>query len=255
MVMASSVRTVVVTFALLLLLLISIISPVASFMIFPSVGTKSISTVIIGRIHLSNSKIALRTHAVTAAATSSFLTVSPVRRVTTTSAAAVPTRLAIVKKNLTTYSSPTRLFMSSTTDSQAAGGGAGKGEAPKAGVATVEELQEFLDKSGRANVVVVDVRNPDATVEPGDQKSLAVASLPGDNNRPQAIHLIWDRTTSSMPLPPSSVVSKDTPIITHCGGGGRGQLAKEYLQKQGYTNVINGAGPKEQQLWKLYGDL
>lgn len=62
----------------------------------------------------------------------------------------------------------------------------------------------------------VDVRNPDASKEPGDQKSLAVAGLPSESFRPQAVSLIYDRDTSSMPLPE---VQKDTPIITHCGGG------------------------------------
>ena len=134
----------------------------------------------------------------------------------------------------------TQLFMSSS----------------KPGVATLEELTTFVEDAG-SDLVVVDVRNPDASVEPGDQKSLAVAELPGgggvDGNRPKALHLIWDRSTKSMPLPPDSV-PKDAPIITHCGGGGRGQLAKEYLESNGYTRVINGAGPKETELWKLYGD-
>lgn len=65
-------------------------------------------------------------------------------------------------------------------------------------------------------IYLVDVRNPDASKEPGDQKSLAVAGLPSESFRPQAVSLIYDRDTSSMPLPE---VEKDTPIITHCGGG------------------------------------
>ena len=96
------------------------------------------------------------------------------------------------------------------------------------------------------------MRNPDATKEPGDQKSLAVAALPSESHRPQAQHLIWDRDSDSMPLP--SGVAKDTPIITHCGGGGRGQKAKDYLMKHGFTNVLNGGGPKETECWKEFGD-
>ena len=120
----------------------------------------------------------------------------------------------------------------------------------KAGVSTPEELREFVAKAGDS-LVVVDVRNPDESVEPGDQKSLAVAALPSKTNRPQAVHLIWDRTTESMPLP--DLEDKDTPIITHCGGGGRGQLAKDYLMKNGYTNVLNGGGPKETECWAEFG--
>jgi rhodanese-related sulfurtransferase len=124
----------------------------------------------------------------------------------------------------------------------------------KPGVATLEELQSLVETAGDA-LVVVDVRNPDPVVEPGDQKSLAVASLPDPANglRPRALHLLYDRSTGTMPLPPPSV-PKDAPIITHCGGGGRGQLAKLYLEENGYTNVWNGAGPKEKDLWAVYGD-
>jgi rhodanese-related sulfurtransferase len=120
----------------------------------------------------------------------------------------------------------------------------------KAGVASPEELRSFVESAGD-RLLVIDVRNPDATAEPGDQKSLAVAGLPTPNTRKNAQHLIWDRTTDSMPLPS---VPKDTPIITHCGGGGRGQKAKDFLIDKGFTNVLNGGGPKETDCWKEYGD-
>lgn len=124
----------------------------------------------------------------------------------------------------------------------------------KPGVASLEELQQLVDTAGD-QLVVVDVRNPDAEAEAGDQKSLAVAGLPSETSRPQAVHAIWDRTTDSMPLEAFQDMPKDTPIITHCGGGGRGQKAKDYLQeKLGMTNVLNGAGPKETELWAVYGD-
>ena len=120
----------------------------------------------------------------------------------------------------------------------------------KAGVASPEELKAFVADAGD-KLLVVDVRNPDASVEPGDQKSLAVAALPSDTNRPHAQHLIWDRNADAMPLPN---VAKDTPIITHCGGGGRGQKAKDFLEKNGFTKVLNGGGPKETDCWAEFGD-
>ena len=122
----------------------------------------------------------------------------------------------------------------------------------KAGVASPEELKAFVAQAG-SRLVVVDVRNPDASVEPGDQKSLAVAPVPdaAAGVRPQGLHLIYDRNTKSMPLPP---VEKDTPMITHCGGGGRGQKAKDYLMEHGFTNVVNGGGPKETECWAEFGD-
>jgi len=33
---------------------------------------------------------------------------------------------------------------------------------------------------------------------------------------------------------------KDKAIITHCGSGGRGAKAMDFLEEMGYTNVING---------------
>lgn len=120
----------------------------------------------------------------------------------------------------------------------------------KAGVSSAEELRDFVAKAGE-RLVVVDVRNPDAAMEPGDQKSLAVAALPSATYRPLAVSLIWDRTTDSMQLP--DLEDKNTPIITHCGGGGRGQQSKEFLEKNGYTNVLNGGGPKEKECWAEFG--
>mmetsp|Transcript_9433 Transcript_9433/g.14474 ORF Transcript_9433/g.14474 Transcript_9433/m.14474 type:complete len:125 (-) Transcript_9433:208-582(-) len=122
--------------------------------------------------------------------------------------------------------------------------------ARKAGVSSPEELREFVAQAGD-NLLVIDVRNPDASVEPGDQRSLGVAGLPGPGVRPQACNLIYNRETSSLPLPD---VGKDTPIITHCGGGGRGQLAKDFLIENGFANVLNGGGPKETECWNEFGD-
>merc|ERR1712157_703436 len=109
----------------------------------------------------------------------------------------------------------------------------------------------FVQKAGD-KLLIIDLRNPDAAIEPGDQKSIAVASLPSkEGYRPKAINLIYNRKTNSMPLPD---VDKNTPIITHCGGGGRAQLGKEFLMSNGFTNVLNGGGPKETDCWAEYGD-
>jgi rhodanese-related sulfurtransferase len=123
----------------------------------------------------------------------------------------------------------------------------------KTGAATPNELKNFVVNAG-SRLLVVDVRHPDASVEPGDAKSLAVAGFPNKfiNYRNMAINLPWNRETMSMELP-TGIADYDTPIITHCGGGGRGQKAKEYLIKNGYTNVMNGGGPKETECWAEYG--
>jgi rhodanese-related sulfurtransferase len=127
-------------------------------------------------------------------------------------------------------------------------------EPRKAGVASPSQLKDFVSAAG-SKLLIIDVRHPDATVEPGDVKSLAVAGFPsGAAFRPKAINLPWSRESKSMELP-NEEVSLDTPIITHCGGGGRGQAAKEYLEKNGYTNVMNGGGPKETECWAEFGSL
>eukprot|EP00980_Cylindrotheca_fusiformis_P029033 scaffold22701_cov123-Cylindrotheca_fusiformis.AAC.12 len=132
----------------------------------------------------------------------------------------------------------TTLFMSSSSSK-------------KPGVATPEELRDFV-KSAGDKLLVIDTRNADSSVEPGDQKSFAVAPLPSAGVRPKAVNLVWDRESNSMPLPE---VEKDTFIITHCGGGGRGQKAKEFLKENGFENVVNGAGPKETDCWAEFGDF
>ena len=120
----------------------------------------------------------------------------------------------------------------------------------KPGVSSPEELKAFVANAGK-NLLVVDLRNPDAAVEPDDQLTFDLAKLPSDTVRPQAVSLLWDRTTHQMPLPS---VPQDTPIITHCGAGGRGQMAKEFLEKNGFVKVINGGGPKEAECWAEFGD-
>jgi rhodanese-related sulfurtransferase len=123
-------------------------------------------------------------------------------------------------------------------------------------VATPEELKQFVESAGDS-LLVIDVRSATAAE---DAASLARTPLPditvGNGNdrqyRPRAVNLPWDRATNSMPLPSDS--STDTPIITHCGGGKRGQLAKDYLLQKGYTNVLNGGGPKQAACWNEFGD-
>jgi rhodanese-related sulfurtransferase len=123
-------------------------------------------------------------------------------------------------------------------------------EVRKPGVASPSELLEFVESAGD-RLVVIDVRNPDAEVEPEDQLTLAMAALPSGDYRKSAMNIVWDRTTNTIPIPD---LPKDTPIITHCGGGGRGGKAKDFLVKHGFKNVMNGGGPTVTECWKIYGD-
>lgn len=112
----------------------------------------------------------------------------------------------------------------------------------KPGVSSPEELRKFVNNAG-SKLIVIDVREPDDVI----------MDTPCKCNRPRAINAVWDRASGTMNLPVD--FPKDTPIITHCNSGGRGQKACEYLISQGYTNVINGGGPLDEDCWGIYGDL
>ena len=123
----------------------------------------------------------------------------------------------------------------------------------------------FLNNKAK-DIIVIDARNTDFAVEKGDAKygadsgHKAIAGLV-EGARPRALNLPFDRDTKSLPLEPLEAVlaaegkGKDAPIITHCGGGGRGQKARVFLEDLGYTNVLNGGGPKVTSLWEKFGKL
>jgi len=138
--------------------------------------------------------------------------------------------------------------------------------ARKPGVASDEEFDAFLAAAKGRGVVVVDARNPDFNVEPDDElfgsdAGSAPISQCGTPSRPNAVNVPYDR--SAKRLSPSGVAALEaktggdwtTPIVTHCGGGGRGQKAKETLESLGYVNVINGGGPAVCELWEKFGAL
>ena len=140
----------------------------------------------------------------------------------------------------------------------------GKEEEPrKAGVASNEEMRAFLARHDGEKVTVVDARNPDFSMEPGDEefggpgKAFPIENC-GTGRRPNAINLPFSREKKEVSGFDRSALhdaEKDAPIITHCGGGGRGQKSKEWLEKKGFTNVINGGGPQVTELWEMFGDL
>ena len=164
------------------------------------------------------------------------------------------TRLATVASTATTSSPRARraVVMSATPSSR------------KPGVATDEEFDAFLARNAHRKVYVCDARNPDFSVEPddekfgGDGKSAPIADC-GTSKRPRAVNVPYKRDENR--LDPNALKTledavggdKTTPIVTHCGGGGRGQKAKEYLESLGYVDVINGGGPAVAELWAKFG--
>jgi|TARA_B110000003_G_scaffold258741_1_gene278170 rhodanese-related sulfurtransferase len=136
--------------------------------------------------------------------------------------------------------------------------------ARKPGVASDDEFERFFSANQGKTVVVLDARNSDFSVEPSDEQfggpqgSAPIADC-GTSARPNAVNCAFDRSANALRdlqvLEAKTGGNKSTPIITHCGGGGRGQKAKEYLISQGYSNVINGGGPAVEALWKTFGSM
>src|SRR2546427_4968622 len=93
--------------------------------------------------------------------------------------------------------------------------------------------QDAAAKSKSGEALIVDVRDKDEWDE---------GHIPG------AIHM--SRGTIELDIE-EKVPDPNAMIICHCGGGGRGALATESLQKMGYKNVRNMAGGVK--AWKTAG--
>ena len=84
--------------------------------------------------------------------------------------------------------------------------------------------QEAAAKLQSGGAVIIDVRDKDEWDE---------GHIPG------AMHM--SRGTIELDIE-GKVPAPNAMIICHCGGGGRGALATESLQKMGYKNVRNMSG-------------
>ena len=93
--------------------------------------------------------------------------------------------------------------------------------------------QDAAAKLNRGEAVIIDVRDKDEWDE---------GHIPG------ATHI--SRGTIELDIE-EKVPDSNAMIICHCGGGGRGALATESLQKMGYNNVRNMAGGFK--AWKAAG--
>ena len=138
-------------------------------------------------------------------------------------------------------------------------------EARKPGVASNAEMRTFLEQNQdkKSKIVIVDARNPDFSVEPSDalfgspNGEFPIADC-GTEKRPNAINVPFERTKKALSGSNVDILQtfeKDRAIITHCGGGGRGQKSKEWLEKEGFTNVANGGGPQVSEVWDTFGHL
>ena len=92
---------------------------------------------------------------------------------------------------------------------------------------------DAVAKLERGEVVIIDVR---------DKEEWDEGHIPG------AIHV--SRGTMELEIE-EKVPDTNAMIICHCGGGGRGALATQSLEKMGYKNVRNMAGGLK--AWKAAG--
>jgi len=130
----------------------------------------------------------------------------------------------------------------------------------KPGVLDPADLQNFVTNAG-ANLIVIDVRNPDFAVDQYDVKTNEKAPIADCGGaRARAVNVVFDRGSNSLDLSsiPQAWIEAGggkatVPVITHCGGGGRGQKAKEFLEANGFGNVVNGGGPEDDECWQVFG--
>ena len=93
--------------------------------------------------------------------------------------------------------------------------------------------QDVASALKRGDALLIDVRDPDEWEE---------GHIPGAKN--------FSRGTVELEIE-EAAPDLSTPIITHCGGGGRSALAAESLQRMGYKNVKSMAGGFK--AWKAAG--
>jgi len=93
--------------------------------------------------------------------------------------------------------------------------------------------QDAASALKRCDALLIDVRDPNEWQE---------GHIPGAKN--------FSRGTVELEIE-EAAPDLSTPIITHCGGGGRSALAAESLQRMGYNNVKSMAGGFK--AWKAAG--
>jgi rhodanese-related sulfurtransferase len=134
------------------------------------------------------------------------------------------------------------------------------------GVSSPGDLKKFVADAGD-KLLVIDLRDP--TIHERTSDIAPVAGTFVDDNsdgaavhRPRAINIVFDIDKNSLDLsrlPMEKIEAgggkEHVHIITHCNGGGRGQKAKEILERAGFLNVRNGGGPEVTECWNIYGNL
>ena len=116
----------------------------------------------------------------------------------------------------------------------------------------MEQLNRFekLVADAKKNITEISPQDAAAKLKGGEATIVDVREKDEWDNEhiPDAIHM--SRGTIELDIE-EKVPDTNAMIICHCGGGGRGALATESLQKMGYKNVRNMAGGFK--AWKAAG--
>jgi rhodanese-related sulfurtransferase len=111
-------------------------------------------------------------------------------------------------------------------------------------------LYEKLIADAKKNVTEISPQDAAAKLKSGEAAIVDVRETDEWNEEhiPGAMHV--SRGTIELDME-EKLPDTNAMIICHCGGGGRGALATESLQKMGYKNVRNMAGGFK--AWKAAG--
>jgi rhodanese-related sulfurtransferase len=107
-----------------------------------------------------------------------------------------------------------------------------------------------LVAEAKKNITEISPQEAAAKLKSGEAKIVDVREQDewDEGHIPGGIHM--SRGTIELDIE-EQVPDMNAMIICHCGGGGRGALATESLQKMGYKNVRNMAGGLK--AWKAAG--
>eukprot|EP00929_Paragymnodinium_shiwhaense_P012996 TRINITY_DN120862_c0_g1_i1.p1 TRINITY_DN120862_c0_g1~~TRINITY_DN120862_c0_g1_i1.p1 ORF type:complete len:174 (-),score=32.46 TRINITY_DN120862_c0_g1_i1:239-703(-) len=91
-----------------------------------------------------------------------------------------------------------------------------------------------------------------AEIEEAKIQGALVVDIRGEEERmdgpvvPGSVLATWNGRSIPLDKLPED---KDEPIIIHCKSGGRTPPCKQFLESQGYTNVVDAGGPMRPQQW------
>lgn len=101
-------------------------------------------------------------------------------------------------------------------------------------LATDDELRALKDP------LVIDARKPsEIATNDGGERFAGSVNVPWFEDGSEAAPTL-EEYAARLEAAGCLLADKGAPIITHCGGGGRGQKSADFIRALGFTNVHNG---------------